>query len=57
MNDLIFKPKIPKVYNPIWLENPLKIITEEEKKIFKSLNIEPLGVINEFILNGGRRRG
>ena len=33
MNDLIFKPKIPKVYNPIWLENPLKIITEEEKKI------------------------
>lgn len=57
MNDLIFKPKIPKVYNPIWLENPLKIITEEEEKIFKSLNIEPLGVINEFILNGGRITG
>lgn len=57
MSTLDFTPKIPATYHPVWADNPKRNVTEEEKAIFKSLEMEPLGVTNEYILNGGRITG
>lgn len=57
MNELNFNPQVPAIYNSVWKENPSKIVTKEEREIFKSLNLEPLAVTNEYILNGGRITG
>lgn len=56
-NALIFNPIVPSCYKPIWDSNPPKKVTAEDKKIFASLGKEPLGVINEYVLQSGRITG
>ena len=48
MNNIIFTPKVPLIYKPLWDENkPRRLIDQSKNKILEGLGIEPLNVINE----------
>ena len=58
MENINFSPAVPLIYSPIWEENkPRKFIDEKKNEILKSLGIEPLNVINEYVLQSGRISG
>lgn len=58
MENINFSPAVPLIYSPIWEENkPRKFIDEKKNQILKSLGIEPLNVINEYVLQSGRISG
>lgn len=58
MKSLNFNPKVPLVYSRIFKDNqPRNQLSGEENSFFASLGIEPLNVINQYVLQSGRISG